>query len=82
MPSPSSLKIVGDRHSLVDRQRMAVRRSSCTDRSLADRRARRADPESLRGLPLRIDGFNALLTVEAALGGGVVLIGRDNSPAT
>ena len=30
-----------------------------------------------RGSPLRIDGFNLILTLESAVGGGVVLGGRD-----
>ena len=32
---------------------------------------------TLRGRPLRIDGFNLILTLESALGGGIVLGGRD-----
>ena len=32
---------------------------------------------ALDGRPLLIDGYNALTTVEAALGGGVILVGRD-----
>lgn len=74
---PSSLKLVGDRHRLVERQRMAVLRSSCPDQALARRRARRVELGALRGRPLRIDGFNLILTLETALGGGVVLGGRD-----
>ena len=75
----SALKLVGDRHALTERQRMAVRRSACPDDALAGRIARRATAADLRGRPLHIDGFNVLTTVEAALGGGVVLRGRDGS---
>ncbi len=74
---PSSVKLVGDRHRLVERQRTAVRRASCTDLARAARQARRVEPNSLRGIPLRIDAFNLILTLESALGGGVVLGGRD-----
>src|SRR5262245_51095922 len=56
--SPSALKLVGDRYSQVERQRVAVLRSACTDAALADRQLRRIDPGSLRGQSLRIDGFN------------------------
>jgi hypothetical protein len=73
----SALKIVGDRYGLVERQRMAVRRSACSDEALGSRRARQIAAEGLRGRAISIDGFNVLLTVEAALGGAVVLIGRD-----
>jgi hypothetical protein len=73
----SALKLVGDRYRLVERQRIAVRRSACTDAALASRRLRQIGLESLRGQPVRIDGFNLILTLESALGGGVVLKGRD-----
>jgi len=70
----SSLKLVGDRYRLVERQRVAVMRSACSDQSLVRRQATRL--REIRG-PLRIDGFNLILTLESALGGGVVLGGRD-----
>ncbi len=71
---PSALELVGNRHRLVERQRVAVRRSACSDDSLARRRASRLNEF---GGPLRIDGFNLILTLESALGGGIVLGGRD-----
>jgi hypothetical protein len=74
---PSSLKLVGDRYRLVERQRVAVLRSACSDEALGRRRASRVDLGALGGRPLRIDGFNLILTLESALGGGVVLGGRD-----
>jgi len=73
----SALKLVGDRHRLVERQRVAVGRSACSDQALRDRRARRLEIETVRGRAIRIDGFNLVLTLESALGGGVVLGGRD-----
>lgn len=73
----SSLKLVGDRYRLVERQRTAVLRSACSDEALAWRRTSRVELEALRGRPVRIDGFNLVLTLESALGGGVVLGGRD-----
>lgn len=73
--APSSLKLVGDRHRLAERQRVAVQRSACSDESLALRR--RNLLARLEGRPLRIDGFNLILTLESALGGGVILGGRD-----
>jgi hypothetical protein len=72
---PSSLKLVGDRYRLAERQRVAVLRSACSDESLARRRANHLG--TLRGRRLRIDGFNLILTLESALGGGVILEGRD-----
>lgn len=73
----SALSLVGNRYRLVERQRVAVLRSACSDDALAGRRSRELDPRSIRGRPLRIDAFNLILTLESALGGGVVLAGRD-----
>jgi len=74
---PSSLKLVGDRHRLVERQRTAVLRCAAADAAVAGRRERRLGLDAARGGPVRIDGFNLILTLESALGGGVVLGGRD-----
>lgn len=75
--STSALKLVGDRFDLDARQRLAVRRSACSD-SARDRRAgHRLQADQVPGRVLDIDGFNLLTTVEAALAGGVLLRGRD-----
>jgi hypothetical protein len=76
----SALKLVGDHHGLTVRQRMAVRRSSCSDDSLRRRTAKCADMGAMRGRPLAIDGYNVLITIESALSGGLILIGRDGCP--
>jgi hypothetical protein len=73
----SSLKIVGDRFALVDRQRMAVMRCACADQALAQRRARCVSADSLSGRPILIDGYNVLTTIEAALAGGIIVLARD-----
>ncbi|MCA9108555.1 MAG: DUF434 domain-containing protein [Planctomycetaceae bacterium] len=75
---PSSLKLVGDRFTLTERQRLAVARSSCSDQSLASRRSRQMTLSQLSGETVDIDGFNLLTTIEAALSGGVLLEGRDD----
>lgn len=71
----ASLKLVGDRYALTERQRMAVSRSSCADAARASRRARRV--ERVDGERVHVDGFNVLIVIESALSGGLVLIGRD-----
>jgi hypothetical protein len=76
---PSALKLVGDRWSLTERQRMAVRRASCSDEARSTRLARQLAPDQMSGRPLLIDGFNLVTTVETALGGGVVLLCRDGT---
>jgi hypothetical protein len=75
----SSLKLVGDRFGLVERQRRAVLRSSCSDAARTDRAARRVEAAHLLHQTIQIDGFNLLTTVEAALAGGVLLLGRDGA---
>jgi len=69
----SALKLVGDRHGLVARQRIAVGRAACSRQEAARRASHRIDPEQLRGRVLWLDGYNVLTTVEAALARGVIL---------
>jgi hypothetical protein len=73
----AALKLVGDRYSLRERQRLAVLRSACGDQALASREARRLELVELRGRTLVVDGFNLLIAIETALGGGLLLRGRD-----
>ena len=73
----AALKLVGDRHALRDRQRKALQRCAASDEDCARRRGNRLAPAELEGEPLVVDGYNVLLTVEAALSGGVLLLGRD-----
>jgi hypothetical protein len=75
----SALKLVGDRWSLIERQRAGVLRCSCPDAARARRARHQVPPAELRDRPLSIDGFNVLTTIEAALGGAVVLRGRDGA---
>ncbi len=74
----SALKLVGDHFSLTQRQRLAVMRSSCSDQQLKSRLERRVAIEDLAGQSIAIDGYNLLITVEAALSGGLIFKGRDD----
>jgi len=73
----SVLKLVGDRFSLTERQRLAVMRSACSDEQCASRRQRRLEPQNLAGESLAVDGYNVLITIEAAMSGGMIFRGRD-----
>ena len=73
----SALKLVGDKFSLTQRQRLAVMRSACSDGQLASRNRRCIVPENLAGRAIAIDGYNVLITIEAAMSGGVIFKGRD-----
>jgi hypothetical protein len=72
-PHDSALKLVGDRYALVARQRIAISRCSCSNAAAARRRRRQVNAGQLRGAILRIDGYNVLTTIKAALAGGVIL---------
>jgi len=75
----ASLKLVGDHHRLRDRQRKALQRCAASDRNCAKRQRRLMAPEAMRGETIAVDGYNVLLTVEAALSGGVLLLARDGA---
>lgn len=68
----SALKLVGDRFSFTERQRLAVMRCACSDEQLAWREQSRVEMKNLAGQPIVIDGYNVLITIEAAMSGGVI----------
>ena len=70
----AALKLVGDRFQLQKRQREAVRRASASPAAVAHRQS---GTRPLDGARVLVDGFNVVVTVEAALSGGVVLGCRD-----
>lgn len=72
-----AVKLVGDRHALSDRQRLAISRAACSDQSNARRASARVEIEELESADVIIDGFNLIITIEAALGGGILFLCRD-----
>ena len=75
--SHSAIELVGNRHNLTSRQRMAVSRSVCSAEAAQHRRQLELPPAEVRGRDLWLDGYNVLTLLESALAGGVVLLGRD-----
>ena len=75
----ASLKLVGDRYALRDRQRRALQRCAAGDEECARRNRHRLEPAELAGRDVVVDGYNVLLTLEAALSGGVLLLARDGA---
>ncbi|OHB54642.1 MAG: hypothetical protein A2173_06195 [Planctomycetes bacterium RBG_13_44_8b] len=73
----SALKLVGDRFSLTERQRLAVMRSACSDQQLASRKEREVKITDVAGQQIAIDGYNILITIEAAMSCACVFKGRD-----
>ncbi len=73
----SSLKLVGDHFALTERQRLAVMRCACSDSQLTGRAGREVVFGAVRDKSIVVDGYNILITTEAALSGACVFIGRD-----
>jgi hypothetical protein len=73
----SALRLVGDHHQLTTRQRLAVGRCACADRTGEDRRRRCRPLAALASRPLVIDAYNQIITCESALAGGYLFRGRD-----
>ncbi|MFB0525313.1 MAG: DUF434 domain-containing protein [Phycisphaerae bacterium] len=73
----STLKLVGDRFALTERQRLAIMRSACSDQQLISRRQHEVKIADLANQSIVIDGYNILITIEAAMSGGVIFKGRD-----
>ena len=73
----SALKLVGDHFSLTRRQRLAVMRSACSDQQVQIRRASCLGVADLAGRSIAIDGYNLLITIEAAMSGAPIFLGRD-----
>lgn len=76
-PMTSAVTTVGNHHQLDVRQRVALSRSCCSEAQREGRRAREIPVDALEGRALAIDALNLVITVEVALGGGVLLRGRD-----
>lgn len=72
-----AVKLVGDRHALTERQRLAMSRAACSEQSKARRAVQRVEINELEAADLIVDGFNLIITIEAALSGGVLFLCRD-----
>ncbi len=78
-PLAPSLALVGDRHALDARARLALQRGVAGERVCASRRARCVDASSLAGAELSIDALNLVVTLEVALSGGPLFVGLDGA---
>ena len=73
----SALKLVGDKFSLTERQRLAVMRNACSDQHLESRKERELKTTDIANQSIMLDGYNVLITIEAAMSGGLIFKGRD-----
>jgi hypothetical protein len=72
-----ALKLVGDKFSLSQRQRLAVMRCACSHQQLVSRKQREVAVAGVANQSIAVDGYNVLITVEAAMSGAVIFKGRD-----
>ncbi|RYM00242.1 DUF434 domain-containing protein [Sporolactobacillus sp. THM7-7] len=77
-PMRQSLTFIGNRHQFSTRQRMALMRACC---GAAERESRleREMTNSLEGETFYIDGFNLIITLEAALSRSTILFCMDGT---
>jgi hypothetical protein len=74
-----ALSLVADRYALRDRQRLALQRCAAGEREISRRLSREVGEDSLVGETVMVDGYNVLLTLEASLSGGVLLLACDGA---
>ncbi len=67
-------ELVGNRYQLTSRERLALSNAA---KPAAPKRKRRMDISEITDRILYIDGFNVLITLESALGGGILVRGSD-----
>lgn len=75
----SALQLVGNHYRLNKRQRMAVGRVSASDAAVVARKSRQLSLPAVAGKRVAIDGFNLLILLESAFGGGLILAARDGT---
>jgi hypothetical protein len=75
----AALTLVGNRYQLHQRQRQALSRAVAAPATARARRQRQVAPEALTGARLQIDALNQIITIEAALAGGLLLYGHDGA---
>ncbi len=68
----ASNELVGDHHQLTSRQRLAIARVVCVDEQIRKRQEKRVAVSDSKEKVVVIDGFNLLITIETALGGGAI----------
>lgn len=78
-PMKSAATFVGNHHQLSARQLLALTRATCPAGALARRLGKRLEARDMAGQPIRIDGFNLIITLEVALSDGVLLMAQDGS---
>jgi hypothetical protein len=76
-PQKAILKIIGDHYALTATDRSLLFRGVCIREEAQQRRLKMAEPASLPGNTLHVDGFNVILTIGSYLNGSPVYVGMD-----
>ena len=69
--------MVGNRYQLTSDERHLLHRGVFSDRDAGLRQKKKIPLEKIRGKDLVIDGYNVLITIEAALSGRPLVLGND-----
>ena len=72
------VEFVGNHHQLSSRQRNALKRTSFSTLQYVQRKRKLLPFESAKEGCLNIDGFNLIITLEVALSGCLLLLGKDH----
>jgi hypothetical protein len=73
----SALALVGNRYKLNKRQQRALSLITCPADKIISRKQKALKAEALQGQEITIDGYNLLITIEAALSQNYILAGQD-----
>lgn len=73
----SALALVGNRYQLNKRQQRALSLVTCPSDKIISRKQKALKPESLKDQEITIDGYNLLISIEAALSQAYILAGQD-----
>lgn len=71
------INFVGNHYLFSSRQRLALRRATATETQYNKRRSTLLPLENAEHGCMFIDGFNIIITLEVALSGGVIILGKD-----
>lgn len=78
-PISNIIDFVGGRHQFSTRQRMAIRRASCSSKDLEVRKNKEVSVSNLKGKTINIDAFNFIISLEVALSKGLLINCMDES---
>jgi hypothetical protein len=76
-PRKASLELVGNRYALIFDERHLLHRGVFPDADSKVRQKKTITPKAMRNQDLAIDGHNVLITLEAGLSGGPLILADD-----